>query len=140
MQRGIELEPDAANEYSLEKGVELTEIGFITNSKYHDEYIGISPDRLTPDNGLVEIKCPMMKTHIGYLRDGKLPNEYKWQVQGQMLISESNYCDFVSYYPNLPLFVLRVLPDEKMQTELIERLNLAVQEIKEVVSEIQLLQ
>lgn len=137
MQRGIELEPDAANSYELENEVELKEIGFLTNSNLHEEYVGVSPDRLIYDDGLLEIKCPLMKTHIGYLRAGKLPNEYKWQVQGQLLISERKYCDFMSHYPNLPTFKIRIYPDEKMQLELKQRLDDAVAEIKEAVSNLQ---
>src|SRR6185312_13291104 len=56
MERGKELEPQAADLYSfLNEGVELSKVGFITTD---DGKIGCSPDRLAGDCGLVEFKCP----------------------------------------------------------------------------------
>lgn len=138
MERGIELEPEAALFYSEIKEIEIKEIGFVTNHDIHSEYIGVSPDRVLPEvNGILEIKCPLMKTHVDYLTKGKLPNEYKWQVQGQLLITGAKYCDFMSYYPGIKPFILTVYPDDKMQTQLKERIELSVSEIKKTVKYIE---
>lgn len=131
MQRGIDLEPDAASFYSEIKDVELEEVGFITNESIHPEYVGVSPDRMIGKN-LLEIKCPKAKTHIGYLRAKKLPTVYKWQVQGQLLVTGADWCDFMSYYPNIDPFIIRVYPDKDMQKELIERINESVEEVKQI--------
>jgi len=136
MQRGIDMEPEAANEYAEAFNTEVFEVGFVTNEQYFPQYVGVSPDRFVPESGvdgwgLVEIKCPMMKTHIGYLKSNKLPNEYKWQVQGQLLITGASYCDFVSYYPGIKMLVVRVEPDLDMHDELMHRFKFAVDEIEE---------
>jgi putative phage-type endonuclease len=131
MQRGNDLEPDASEEYEALYEVQLDEVGFITNPEIFPEYVGVSPDRLTPDGGLVEIKCPLMKTHITYLTDNKLPNEYKWQVQGQLLVTGAKYCDFMSYYPNIKPMILRVYPDVIMMDELKQRMEQSIERVKE---------
>jgi len=135
MQRGVEMESEAALEYEHVNGVDTSEVGFITNNNIHPEYFGVSPDRLV-ENGGIEIKCPLIKTHIGYLMNGKLPNEYKWQVQGQILISEFEFVDFMSYYPGIKPFILRVLPDKEMHEQMLERMEETVELIKDYVEQI----
>ena len=84
MEHGIETEPIARAEYETLFDIEVEQVGFIIpeeDNKYH-EWIGISPDGMT-DEGLLEIKCPKMKTHLRYITANKLPSEYKYQVQGQ---------------------------------------------------------
>lgn len=124
MEHGIETEPDARAEYETVMGVKVTEVGFIMrdeNDKYHD-WVGISPDGLTPD-GMIEIKCPMMRTHLEYIEGAKLPTEYRYQVQGQLFVTGLPYCDFVSYVEDMKLFIVRVLPDEELFVEFERRLD-----------------
>ncbi len=129
MERGIELEPDARKEYENLMETKVEEVGFIIpdeDHKYH-EWIGISPDGLT--EGLIEIKCPLMKTHIGYIEGNKLPSEYKYQVQGQLFVTRLKYCDFVSYYPNMKLFVFRVVPDLELFEQFESRLDELIEDV-----------
>ena len=130
MERGIEMEPFARKEYENLMDVEVEEVGFIIpdeGHKYH-EWIGISPDGLT--NGLAEIKSPLMKTHIGYIEANKLPSEYRYQVQGQLFVTELPYCDFISYYPGMKLFVFRVVPDLELFSRFEERLDELIVDVK----------
>lgn len=111
MQRGIDMEPYAVKEYESIFDVEMEEIGFITpneDSKYY-EWIGISPDRLK-----LEVKCPLAKTHLNYIKNNVLPNEYKYQVQSQLFVTKCEYWDFMSYYPEMKPFIIRVLPDHEI--------------------------
>lgn len=124
MERGIEMEPFAADEYSNLFEIKLIQVGFCIpdeDNPLHD-WIGVSPDRLIDENGLLEIKCPLRKTHWNYIKENRLPNEYKWQVQGQLFVTEREYCDFMSFYPNLKPFIIRVKPDLEMHKQLHERL------------------
>ena len=92
MQRGIELEEEARKEYENIFDVSVEEIGFIIpdeDNPYH-EWIGVSPDGLV-ENGLTEFKCPLMKTHLGYIEADKLPAEYRYQVQGQLFVTGLDY-------------------------------------------------
>jgi len=134
MQRGIDLEPEARMFYEEINGIDVNEVGFVTNADIHPEYIGVSPDgMIESENGLLEIKCPKMHTHMAYTVNDRLPNEYKWQVQGQLLITGAEYCDFMSYYPNIKPFIKRVLPDLEMHKEMLTRMELSIEEVKRII-------
>lgn len=135
MVRGHELEPVARIEYSelMEEAVE--QCGFIMpdeDHKFH-EWLGISPDGLTA-KGMIEIKCPKRSTHIYYIRENRLPTEYFWQVQGQLYVTGLPYCDFVSYYPKMKLFIIRVLPDPAAFTRIEMEMEFFIKNVCELVS------
>lgn len=130
MERGIELEPIARREYESTFNIEVEQVGFILPDNNAD-WLGASPDGLT--EGGLEIKCPLMKTHLNYMFAGQLPNEYKWQVQGSLFISGLPWWDFMSYYPNMKPFILRIYPDLEMFTALDSRLAEAIAEVKELI-------
>ena len=106
MQRGIEMEAEAAAWYAFEKGVEPETVGFVDAGRY-----GCSPDRLIGDDALLEIKCPKPSTHVGYLLAGKLPAAYVPQVQGQLWVCGRQRSDFLSYCPGMPEFLITVERD-----------------------------
>ncbi len=110
MTRGTEIEPEARKNYEFINDCQVFEVGLCL----HDEIdAGASPDGLVGDDGLLEIKCPLAHTHIGYLREGKLPPKYNAQVQGQLWITGREWCDFMSYHPDMKIFIVRVERDEK---------------------------
>lgn len=128
MEKGIETEPEARKEYENSFDTEIRQVGFVIpdeGNKYHD-WIGVSPDGLTHDNGMIEIKCPLMKTHFEYIEGGKLPSEYRYQVQGQLFVTGLEYCDFVSYCEGMKLFVVRVFPDVELFAEFEQKLDKAI--------------
>ena len=108
MAAGRDMEPEARKWYEMERESVL-QVGFCTTD---DGRFGCSPDGLVGDDGALELKCPTLATHIGYLRDGELPSEYRAQVHGHLIVTGRQWCDFVSYAPGLPAFILRVVPDE----------------------------
>jgi len=133
MERGHELEDEARQAYELETFNKVSNGGFVEM----DEWIGCSPDGFVGEDGLIEIKCPAYNTHMNYLRKRKLPSQYKWQVHGQMWITNKQWCDFVSFYPGLPIFILRVNRDEKLIQELETILNVSIEEAKKILTEIE---
>lgn len=128
MERGTELEPFARGEYESIFDTEVKEVGFVLSEKYKD-WLGVSPDGLTTDGGL-EIKCPLRKTHINYIEANRLPNEYKWQVQGSLFVTGLPHWDFMSYYPNMKPFILRVYPDKEMHLDIEQRLIKTIANVK----------
>jgi len=110
MQRGIEMEEEARTLYELMFDVEIRQPGLI----YPDEQkkYCCSPDGLLQDHGL-EIKCPLIHTHVGYLLSCKLPTIYIPQVQGSMLITGFKRWDFMSYFPGLKPLIVKVERDDK---------------------------
>jgi putative phage-type endonuclease len=130
MEHGIETEPEARVEYETITGVKVTEAGFIIpdeDHKYH-EWIGISPDGLLSD-GMIEIKCPIMRTHLEYIEANKLPAEYRHQVQGQLFVTGLAYCDFVSYVEDMKPFIIRVNPDPELFKEFEMRLDKLIEDV-----------
>lgn len=108
IQRGKELEGQAALAYEFEYGVETLPIGFVTNN---DGTVGISPDRLVGKDGLVEFKCPLPPAHVLYMTEG-FDKKYYPQVQGQLLYAEREWNDRVSYSDEMPLYTERTYRDE----------------------------
>jgi len=109
MERGIEIEAEARDLFQMVNDVEVRQVGVV----YPDEHklFSCSPDGLMESEGL-EIKCPAMHTHVGYLLAGTLPADYIPQVQGSMLITGFLHWNFVSYYPGLPPLILKVARDD----------------------------
>jgi len=124
MERGILLEPEARKVYEQEIE-KVKEMGFCLLDDYK-EWVGFSPDGL-PGKGLLEIKCPIRKTHLNYIEKNALPNEYKWQIQGGMMVTGAEYCDFMSYYPLMKPFIIRIDPDPDMHKQLMTEIDKTIE-------------
>lgn len=118
--RGTELEPEARSVYAMENEVEVEEVGFITDDQGR---YGCSPDGLILPNKGLEIKCPSLSVFVGYVLGGKLPTEYKVQVQASLFITGFEQWDFFAYYPDMKPFQLTVEPDLKFHEILREELE-----------------
>lgn len=104
MRRGKEMESEARAKFEFDHDAEITPVGFITDD---DDTMGCSPDGLIGEDCGWEVKCPKGSTHVAYVLDGGLPNEYKQQVHMSMAISGLRKWWFMSYHPNMePLYVL----------------------------------
>jgi len=108
MERGHEMEADAINLYAFDRELDPVVVGFMRRGR-----AGCSPDRIVGTDGMVEVKSKLPHLQLEVLERGDLPPEHKAQVQGQLWVSGRDWCDFVSYWPRLPLFVKRVERDEK---------------------------
>lgn len=132
MQWGIDHEPIALLEFQLRTGIKVQETGF---HRHPTLETGASPDGLIDDDGTVEIKCPESSTHLLTLQTRKMPSTYKWQVQGQLWVTNRKYCWFISYDPRMPanaqLFYVRVERDEKMISELATNVELFMQSVRQ---------
>lgn len=109
MERGNELEQEAADMYSFLKEIDVQKAGFVVHK---DRLAGASPDRFISDDGLLEIKCPAPHTHVDYLLRNKIDIAYVPQVQGQLWITGRKWCDWFSYHPDMPSVCVRVERDE----------------------------
>lgn len=133
MARGTELESEARKFYALAYDVEVQEVGFCLDD---GKEFGCSPDGLVGEEGGIEIKCPLMATHVGYLLGGKLPTDYIQQVQGSMFVTGRKWWDFVSYYPNMKPFIVRVQRDEVLINALRLALDMLSKDLESIVLEI----
>lgn len=99
MTEGKIKEPFARTEYEI-RNARVQTVGFV----YHPtiKMAGSSPDGVTRD-GLIEIKCPKLETHLGYILADKIPDQYLPQLLWQMAcVPDAEYNDFVSFYCPLP--------------------------------------
>ncbi|XP_065109040.1 uncharacterized protein [Paramisgurnus dabryanus] len=132
MKRGLEMESAVVEEYCLVCGVNFYPCGFLIHPDA--PWLGSSPDGIVFDPteqqvfGLLEIKCPNVKSYVDCpylkLQNGtpqlKEQHAYYWQVQGQMLISGLEWCDFVVYAQD-DMMIQRIYKDSRMFKTIRER-------------------
>lgn len=97
MRWGTETEDQARAMYELNSGNEVEEVAFIE----HSDHVGVSPDGLIRDDGLLEIKCPASTTQIKRALSDSYSEEYKAQIQMQLWVSGREWCDFLSFDPRI---------------------------------------
>lgn len=113
MKRGADLEPEAFAAYEAETGHLVRRTGFV---QVENLMAGCSLDG-DVDNltGLIEIKCPKMATHFGYLQSDKVPANHMPQILHNLWVTGADWCDFVSYDDRFPegmrLVIRRVVRD-----------------------------
>jgi predicted phage-related endonuclease len=117
MVRGQEDEILARDLYSRTHAP-VKETGFVTNAK-HGVLLGCSPDGLVGDDGLIEVKSRLQKYQIETVIKNEVPIDYMLQIQTALLVTERNWCDFISYCGGLPMYIKRVKTDKKMQDAII---------------------
>lgn len=140
---GHRWEPSARERYEFETGRKVTLTGFVQDPKF--DYVGGSPDGLVGAFGQIEIKCPHSSdVHLKYLQiksyadfeSAVKDNGYDWQIQNNMRVVGSEWCDFVSFDPrfdwNKQIKIFRVEKNAKMWEELEERLSAATEELLKI--------
>lgn len=100
MEWGTQTEPQARVAYEVKTGNFVDQIAFVD----HPTIVGFgcSPDGLVGSDGLIEIKCPNSATHWSYIKANEPPNKYFIQMQAQMAVTGTRWCDFVSFDPRMP--------------------------------------
>ena len=109
MWRGVTDEPYARDAYS-EHHAPVTRMGFMVR-EMNGWKLGLSPDGLVGDDGLIEIKSRRSKKQLTTILSGEVPAENKAQIQCALLVSGRKWCDYVSFTGGMPLWVRRVTPD-----------------------------
>lgn len=89
---GTLLEPLVRDLYDQRTGRKSHEIGLVQHREY--PWLGASPDGVTEDGLLIEIKCPLTRKI-----EPKVPKYYFPQVQLQLEITDLEECDFIQYRP-----------------------------------------
>lgn len=89
---GTLLEPLVRELYDKRYNRKSHEIGLVQHPKY--PWLGASPDGVTEDGLLIEIKCPLTRKI-----EPKVPHHYWPQVQLQLEITDLEECDFIQYRP-----------------------------------------
>ena len=131
MQDGNDREAHSRWRYAMENDVVVEEVGFCLSDCGR---WGCSPDGLVGDDGMIELKNPEVETQIKrlYELDSLVAMGYYQQCQGQLLVMERNWNDFVSCYSRLPLYTIRVEPDHEFLIKLERELVAFCEELDEI--------
>jgi len=115
MRRGTEQEPFVRRLYAARTGFDVQETGFVLSAcgRY-----GASPDGLVGEDGLVEIKTREPHLFVTDLLNGPttVPEDYRWQMIGQCLVTGRPWCDLAQY--SAPVRGFRIVRYEPTQKEL----------------------
>jgi len=85
---GKKYETAAVKVYESRNNTVIWEFGVIAHP--HFPFLGASPDGITPDGVMVEIKCPPKR-----IINGEISDQYWCQMQGQMEVCKLDRCDFL---------------------------------------------
>jgi hypothetical protein len=133
MERGTELEAEARSVYELKTGSLVTEDGG-RDCQGIEGFEG-SPDGLVRENGGIEIKCPKNATHLATLMDGKVKQDYIYQMAGLVYIYNAQWWDFVSYCPEYPagldLVIFRYKRESLPVKEVVEKVKIFLAQLEE---------
>ncbi len=136
MRWGNETEPQARATYMLESDALSVRVpGFCQlNSD-----VGASTDGLVDADGMLEIKCPLSKTHIATILGGKVPTQHIVQIQGGLWVTGRKWCDFVSFDPRMNVknkmsyFCIRVFRDEEKIKKIEAEVNIFTAELRAMI-------
>jgi hypothetical protein len=138
MEWGKEQEVPAREAYIKATGSAVEEVGFVDHPTIG--MAGASPDGLIGEDGLLEIKCLIKANHIEILLTENL-EKYELQMYWQMACTGRQWCDFVSFNPELPedmqLFIKRLHRNEDTIAKLEREVRIFLEEVDETVRELE---
>lgn len=136
-ERGSIQEADAIAQYEKDHFCDTSNGGF-----FDCGHVGISPDRLVNDDGIIEVKSVIPSVHFLNVQRGSFDPAYKWQYIGNLYYSQRDYMDFVSYcaeYPDGKRLYTCTIKADKVKTEIeqlierVEEFNKLVEDYREVI-------
>ena len=130
-ERGHAMEAQVRDLYQATSELPCTQVGFMRRGR-----IGCSPDTLVGDDGLLEVKTKLPHLQIDAVLAGVLPSDHVAQVQGQLLVSGRQWCDFRSYWPGLPELQVRVYRDLPYLSTMHQQLQQFIHELDLLVAKI----
>lgn len=111
MAHGSAMEPFARRAYEFARDCACHVPAFIAHPTL--PYVGYSPDGLVGEDGIIEIKSPALEArHMRTVESQRCPDDYYPQVQGGLWVSGRQWCDFISYFPEISVEIVRVERDE----------------------------
>lgn len=132
-------EKKAIQRYIKKTGNHVHECGFVIN--WRIPFIGATPDGKVCEDGttgIVEVKCPYSARDMTVREACSVPgffmtcqndtyelkteHNYYFQVQGQLLVTGVEYCDFV-IFTRKDLVVKRIFPDPVFMQEMLDNLS-----------------
>lgn len=131
---GSQMEYNAIEKYQEITGNEVKQVGFVD----YGEYAGGTPDGIVGDDGIIEVKCPFNPAnHIETVLEGQVPKQYVFQIQGNLMVTDRKWCDFISFDPrileeSLQIKIIRMERDEEIIQAIQDRIKEVADKIKEL--------
>ena len=145
MQRGIDLEPMARAWYEVKYNTFVDQVAIVLHPSINGGQC--SPDGIVEaTNSLIEIKIPNPENHLdNILTGGKQLEQYYDQVQWQLAcMPEKEFCDLVSYDPDMPDhlqgFVKRIYRDDEYINNMQNAVIAFMSEIETIVNNLKEIQ
>jgi putative phage-type endonuclease len=88
---GVRYEEVANMFYKLKMNVEVYEFGILKHPSI--DFVGASPDGISELGVMLEIKCPWKRK-----RTDTIPEQYMYQIQGQLEVCDLEECDYLECY------------------------------------------
>jgi len=140
---GTKWEPTAVDYYADIKKTPVQAASFIV----HSDYYGGSPDGLVAPDGIIEVKCP--HNSANHFKHGLIKSDedfkkkkpdYYYQCLSNMVCANAQWCDFISFDPRVKedymMFVYRLHRNEDEIKRMLERLDTAVEYMKQLENDI----
>lgn len=138
MLRGTKLEP-IAREYATEciqremgQDFNVVDVGSCYNTDR--PWLAASPDGLTSDGCVYEIKCPTVRNHLRAFQEG-MAEKHLAQIYAEMYATERRGCYFISYNeevaPEYRVYIQHVEWDEDIAAEFFGAVDLFADEFRE---------
>lgn len=137
---GRNKEKFAIKKFEESTGYVVTSCGLFIDAEY--PFLAASPDGLVGNDALIEVKCPVAgikegisilegvknkKINFLSIKENKLElkknNNYYYQIQGQLHITQRNLCYFVAWVPNDIFIQIIKRDDEFWELNMLEKLK-----------------
>jgi len=114
----------------MTRQVTIREVGFITDDLMR---WGASTDGLVNGDGVTEFKNIIATTMMDLLvyiakHGNKTPSSYIPQIQGELFVTEREWCDIVFYHPDFDPIIHRHYPDLVFHSALKDQLMQVIAE------------
>lgn len=140
MEWGTDMESEAIMKYQEISGNKVKAAGFV---EYVKGIAGGSPDGLVEADGMLEVKCPFNPaTHVKTLLEDRITDDKHYmQVQGNLMVTERLWCDYVSYDPRvqedaLQMVIIRVERDVKVIQAIEDRIYQVWEKVQELIEKL----
>ena len=91
LQWGVKYEEVAKKFYETKMNIHVHEFGLIRHPTI--PFVGASPDGISENGIMLEIKCPWRRKNTG-----AIPEQYYYQIQGQLEVCDLEDCDYLECY------------------------------------------
>ena len=135
-EHGNKYEDVAIELYEKQYKKKVIDFGLLESLNENEKFLAGSPDGITNDGILIEVKCPFFRTP-----DGQVPFIYTFQIQSLMRMLNLKECDFIEFVPkstwkNEILQVIRVQYDPDFWKEYFPRMRRFWDDVEEIRSQI----